>query len=204
MRWAALWIVLLAAVLVPYFLFEDRFAPLAARIARGEMAAWPAAAAIGGLLALDVLLPVPSSVVATLAGALLGFWRGAAVCWLGMTAGCAMGYAIGRRASGAATRLVGAEGLDRASALAARHGGWAIVLARAVPVLAEATVVFAGIARAPALPLLVAAALANLGIAIAYAAVGAFAMEARSFLAAFFGAIAIPAMVMAVARLWRS
>ncbi len=173
MRWAALWTLLLAAVLIPFALFAGRFDAIAERIARGDFSGWPAAVAVAGLLAIDVLLPVPSSVVSTAAGALFGFAAGTAVSWTGMTAGCALGYALGRLATGVARRLVGDASLDRASKLAARHGHWAIALTRPVPVLAEAGIVFAGIARAPAARSLAVAALANLVISVAWSALGA-------------------------------
>jgi hypothetical protein len=43
-------------------------------------------------------------------------------------------------------------------------------------------------------------ALSNLGIAVGYAAFGAFSMRVDSFLVAFLGALAIPGVVMGIAR----
>ena len=73
MRWVVIWIVLIALVLVPFFLFEDQFNAFAARMTTESTAAWLAGASIFALLALDVVLPVPSSIVSTAAGVLLGF-----------------------------------------------------------------------------------------------------------------------------------
>jgi uncharacterized membrane protein YdjX (TVP38/TMEM64 family) len=201
MRWAIIWIVLIAIVLVPFFLFEETFNAYADRIARGEGSTAFAALAIGGLLALDVFLPVPSSIVSTAAGVLLGFWRGSAVVWIGMTIGCLIGYAVGRRSTPLARRLVGPDGLDRAARLADRYGPWAVVLCRPIPVLAEATVVFAGLVRAPLRRFLVLTGWSNLGIAVGYAAIGAFSMRVESFLLAFIGAIAVPGLALLVAKL---
>lgn len=203
LRWALVWIVLLAIVLVPFFLFEDQFTAFAERIARGEASTTVAALTIGGLLAFDVFLPVPSSIVSTAAGVLLGFWRGAAVVWIGMMAGCLIGYWVGRRSTPLAQRLVGAEGLLRAGKLANRHGPWAVVLCRPVPVLAEATVVFAGLVRAPLARFLTLTAWSNLGIAAGYAAIGAYSMRVESFLLAFIGAIAVPGLALLLARATR-
>ena len=201
MRWAFVWLVLIAMVLVPFFLFEPQFAAFSERMTRGDTARGLAAASIFGLLALDVFLPVPSSIVSTAAGALLGFPGGAAVVWIGMTAACLMGYALGARASGAARRFVGEEGLRRADALARRYGDWTIVMCRPVPVLAEASVIFAGLVRAPFARFLTIATLSNLGIALGYAAFGAFSIRVDSFLIAFLGALMIPGLAMLVARL---
>jgi uncharacterized membrane protein YdjX (TVP38/TMEM64 family) len=200
MRWALLWTALIALVLVPFFLFEDEFNALAGRIATGEVSSSLAALAIGALLALDVFLPVPSSIVSTAAGVLLGLWPGASVVWAGMTAGSLVGYFVGVRSAPLARRLVGAVGLARAAELADRYGTWAVVLCRPVPVLAEATVVFAGLVRAPLRRFLWLTAGSNLGIAVGYAAIGAFSMRLDSFLIAFVGAVAVPGVALIAAR----
>ena len=85
--------------------------------------------------------------------------------------------------------------------LADRHGVWAVVLCRPIPVLAEATVVFAGLVRAPLGRFVWLTALSNLGIATGYAAIGAFSMRLDSFLMAFVGAIVVPGLALVVVRL---
>jgi uncharacterized membrane protein YdjX (TVP38/TMEM64 family) len=201
MRWAVIWIVLIAVVLVPFFLFEAQFNAFAERMTRGDTASWLAAASIFGLLALDVFLPVPSSIVSTAAGVVLGFSLGAVVVWTGMMTACLMGYAVGVRASDAARRFVGEEGLQRADALARRYGDWTIVICRPVPVLAEASVIFAGLVRAPFGRFLAICGLSNLGIAAGYSAFGAFSMSVNSFLVAFLGALVIPGVAILIAKL---
>jgi uncharacterized membrane protein YdjX (TVP38/TMEM64 family) len=205
MRWAIVWAVLITVVLLPFLLFEAQFTAFAERMTSGETAKWLAAASIFGLLAGDVFLPVPSSIVSTAAGVLLGAWRGAAVVWLGMMVACLCGYWLGTRASGAARRFVGDAGLRRAEALVGRYGDWTIALCRPVPVLAEASVIFAGLIHAPFGRFLALTALSNLGIAAGYAAFGAYSMRLDSFLVAFLvallGALLIPGLVMLLARL---
>jgi len=200
MRWAVIWVVLIALVLVPFFLFEAQFNAFSERVTHGDTAAWLAASSIFGLLALDVVLPVPSSIVSTAAGVLLGFVRGAVVVWAGMMVGCFLGYALGARASGAARRFVGENGLRRAEALVERYGVWTIVMCRPVPVLAEASVIFAGLIKAPFARFLALTALSNLGVALGYAAFGAFSMRVDSFLMAFLGALALPGLAILIAR----
>lgn len=201
MRWTLIWIALIVFVLVPFFLFEDRFNALAETITRGDTARWLVASSIFALLALDVILPVPSSIVSTAAGVLLGFWAGVAIIWIGMMVGGVFGYALGARATDIARRFVGGEGLVRAERLAARYGDWTILVCRPVPVLAEASVIFAGIIRAPFRRFVWLTAWSNLGIALGYAAFGAFSMRVDSFLLAFLGALIIPGIIMGIARL---
>lgn len=202
MRWVILVGVMFALVIVPFLIFEKQFEQLGIWLAEGHASGWASAATIGSLLALDVFLPVPSSIVSTGAGVLLGFWRGAIVIWIGMTLGCVIGYAFGARAAGAARKLVGADGLTRAASVMDRYGAWALVLCRPIPVLAESSVVFAGLVRTPLGPFTWLTTLANLGIALAYAAVGAFSMRVQSFLLTFIAALALPGIAMLVGRRW--
>jgi uncharacterized membrane protein YdjX (TVP38/TMEM64 family) len=201
MRWAVLWVLLLGMVLLPFLLFEQQFNAFAEQITRDGTSRWLVAGAIFGLLALDVFLPVPSSIVSTAAGVLLGFWAGTLVVWIGMMIGSVLGYAVGARGAAAARRLVGAEGLDRAGRLADRYGDLTIVLCRPVPVLAEASVVFAGLVNAPLANFVRLTAVANLGIALGYAAFGAYSLRLDSFFVAFLGALLLPGLFILISRL---
>ena len=201
MRWAIVWVVLIGLVLIPFFLFEQQFNDFAARMTQTGTAAWLAGFSIFGLLALDVILPVPSSIVSTAAGVLLGFWVGAAVVWAGMMVACLFGYALGARAAGVARRFVGDDGLRRAESLMKRYGDYTIVMCRPVPVLAEASVIFAGLVGIPFGRFVWMSVLSNLGIALGYAAFGAYSMRIDSFLAAFLGALILPGIAILIARL---
>jgi uncharacterized membrane protein YdjX (TVP38/TMEM64 family) len=201
MRWAALWAVLVGLVLIPFFLFEGQFNALAARIVQSDTSRMVSAAGIVALLALDVFLPVPSSIVATAAGMLLGLWKGTLVVWAGLMIGCLLGYAVGKKGTGAARWMVGADSLTRAESLMRRYGELALVLCRPVPVLAEASVVFAGLVRAPFARFAWLTAASNLGIAAGYAAFGAFSMRIDSFVAAFLGALVLPGLALGISRL---
>jgi uncharacterized membrane protein YdjX (TVP38/TMEM64 family) len=202
MRWALITVLIVALILVPFFLFEDYFNALAARIDAGGTARWSAAAAVIALLASDVVLPIPSSVVSAMAGALLGFARGTLIVWIGMMVSCVVGYLAGHHSSRAARRFVGDDGLRRASGLADRYGSFALVLCRPVPVLAEASVIFAGLVGAPFARFLALCSASNLGVAAGYAAIGAFSMRADSFLLAFFGSLLVPGVAILAAKVW--
>lgn len=202
MRWVILWTLLIGMVLVPFLLFEQQFEAFAKYVTRSDTSRWLVAGAVFSLLALDVFLPVPSSIVSTASGVLLGFSAGTAVVWTGMMAGCLLGYAVGARGSDAARRLVGEEGIARAARLVQRYGDLTIVLCRPVPVLAEASVVFAGLVRAHYLRFVRLTAASNFGIAAGYAAVGAYSqrLDSYSFLIAFLGALILPGVFILVSR----
>lgn len=198
--WAVLGTLLLAAILIPFFLWEERINAATETFLREPHARWLLALVLGGLLAADVVLPVPSSIVNTAAGSLLGFWAGTGASWAGLMGSAVGGYVLGRGASATAlSRLVG-DREQRLTRTAGRHGAWALVVFRAVPVLAEASVILAGFNRMPFRRFVGTCALSNLGIAAAYAAIGAYAMDMGSFLLAFAGAIGVPALGMLLTR----
>lgn len=195
-------ILLLALILVPFFLWEEAILKWANAFTSTPGNALTVAAALGGLLAADIVLPVPSSLVSTAAGALLGFLPGAMVSWLGMTAGSLIGYALGARAS--AGRWLPEADRARLERARKRFGDWIVILFRPVPVLAEASAVFAGAAAMPWGRFALLAALSNLGVSLVYAATGAFAASRESFLAAFAGAVLLPgAAVIILKRIGR-
>jgi uncharacterized membrane protein YdjX (TVP38/TMEM64 family) len=122
-RWGAAASALVALILVPFALFEERMNALSAGLVTPERSPATAALAVGLLLAADMVLPVPSSVVSTAAGALFGWLEGALVSWLGTTAGCVAAWGLGRWAGRSGLRrLVGEAELERAERLASRHG----------------------------------------------------------------------------------
>lgn len=196
-RWAVLGMAILAFIIVPFLIFEDAITAQAERILTPDLHPGLVGIFIGLLLAGDVVLPVPSSLVSASSGAFLGFAGGTLVCWIGMTLGCLFGHWIGSTGGTAAIRrLLGEEELEKASSLATRFGWGMLVLMRAVPVLAEASTIAAGAAGLSLLRFTAVTALANLGIAAVYAAIGAYAYEANSFLLAFAGALAVPAVAL--------
>lgn len=201
--WILLWAILFAVVLTPFLLFE-------AEVSRSLTAAFEAlkeqplagALLIIALLGGDSLLPVPSSIVSAFAGGVFGWALGALVIFVGMTLGALLGYALGASAGRVLTiRLVGEGALQRACERFADTGPAALIIARAVPVLAEASVLAAGAARMPLLRFVAATSLANLGVAIAYAATGAAAASSGMFLFVFIGLAAVPALGWAAWRI---
>lgn len=198
MRLAAVSVLMLALILIPFFLWGEQMEQWANAHIRTGVGWWPAFGLITALLASDIVLPIPSSILSTAAGALLGFVPGAIATWLGMTAGCALGYLLGSRSNG--EKLLGAGEMDRLRQARERYGDWMLIVFRTVPVLAEASVYFAGLAKMSWPRFLGITAASNLGIALAYSATGAFFAGRDSFLAAFFGAITIPAVAMLLTR----
>lgn len=196
MRWLVIGLLLLGFVLVPFALLGEQHAEALLRQARG-----PAGALIlGALLALDIVLPVPSSVVSTAAGALFGAAAGTAISTVGMTVAALAGYAIGRAGAGPAGRFTGEASLARVRLSLERHGDWALAACRPVPVLAEASAIFAGLAGYPFARFAGWTSAANLAISAVYAAAGAWSATFDSFLLAFAAALGVPGLALLLAR----
>ncbi|MDY7233045.1 VTT domain-containing protein [Hyalangium sp. s54d21] len=200
--WGAFGGLLLAAILIPFFLFGEALEEAARRFLEAHPPGWQAALLLGGLLAGDTVLPVPSSLIATAAGALLGFWRGTVTCFAGMMVASELGYQLGARAGEAALRrMVGESEVARLVRVAGRHGHWFLLVFRAVPVLAEASTVFAGASRMSRRGFFTSVALGNLGVSATYAAVGASAAGTGSFLLFFAGMVLLPGLALWLAGL---
>jgi membrane protein DedA with SNARE-associated domain len=203
LRWALLVTALLAFILIPFALFDESLSAWTLALIRANPRS--AFAIIAIALAADIFLPIPSSIVSTLAGTLLGFPQGLAASWVGMSLGSVLGYWFGATAGRAVIeKAAGPKDLDRAADLHNRFGSWSIVLSRPIPVLAEASVIAAGFSRMPIQRFMVLNALANLGISAAYSYTGATAADRGSFLLAFAGAIGIPAVGLILNRIYSS
>ena len=116
----------------------------------------------GGLLTLDVVLPIPSSIVIALLGGRLGFFAGWLCAWLGLTAGNLIGYGIGR---------LWPQKL--APDISESPTFIMLILSRPVPILAEAVAIAAGAMRTRPIHMFTACAAGNLVYAGALAANGA-------------------------------
>jgi uncharacterized membrane protein YdjX (TVP38/TMEM64 family) len=200
-RWGLVAAALLALVLVPLALFGRQ---LDAAVAPWLASASSEAFALGSaaLLAADFALPVPSSVVATAAGARLGPELGTFVVFAGLQLGCALGWAVGRGiGSPAIDRLVDAPAQERARRWMSGPGGLIFVAAcRAVPVLAEATTLLAGSMRLPFARFFAVTAAANAGLGFLYAGAGALSTHTGSIALAVLGAVGPPAIAIACLR----
>lgn len=160
-----------------------------------------AAAAVGvALLVADALLPVPSSVVMTLHGAMFGVGVGALLSMAGRVGAAAAGFAAGRSGSSLLERAVGADEHARSRALLARWGWGAIVLSRPVPLLAETVIILAGASRMSWRTAMTAAVLGSLPEALTYALAGAALATFDASVAIFLSLLVLVAAAWILAR----
>ncbi|MGY2375564.1 3-dehydroquinate synthase [Pseudomonas sp. SDO524_S393] len=155
------------------------------------------------LLALDVVLPVPSSLVALLAVAMLGSLGGYLVIFIGLCLGAGLGYALG---AGYFRLLSGRLGLHQRQPgqLAYRLGTLSLICLRGIPVLAETSVVAAGMQRYPLRAFLLVTTLANAGLALAYTTIGTFLVEQNALLVTLLASMVLPALFIAGYSLFKA
>ena len=179
--------------MIVFVVVEQLQLPLLTDPHPGSTAQGWAPAAIGVILLIaDVILPVPSSGVMIVQGAVYGIAVGAVLSVIGGTGATVVGFLLGRRGQAVLERWAGAEQQARAVALLDRYGVWAIIATRPVPMLAESVSIMAGTGRLRWWQVAWAGAVGNIIPAIGYAAVGAYA-------ATFVNALTVFALVIAVA-----
>jgi uncharacterized membrane protein YdjX (TVP38/TMEM64 family) len=163
--------------------------------ARSWMAgAGPAGAAtVVGLLAADVFIPIPSSVIMILSGAAFGVWWGSILAFAGSVAGEWLGFELARRFGSAwASRFIGdARDVERMNAMLARHGAVAVAVTRPLPVVMETMSLVAGVSTMKRRTFLAASVVGTAPIVVVYAYAGAMSREMGSLLPAIVMLIAI-------------
>lgn len=125
------------------------------------------------LLVVDLILPVPSSVVMALSGKLLGFWAGGAASFAGAMLAAVIGYFAcywGRVRI--FNRVVKDKEADKVIAWFEKYGIYAIILSRPIPMLTEILSCTAGLYRFPFRLFLAASILGTLPICFVYSYFG--------------------------------
>ena len=156
---------------------------------------WGAAAIGFALLVLDVLLPVPASLIMVAHGALFGVAGGTLLSLAGALAASALGFGLGRWASASIHRFVPESERRRADLLLRQWGDLAVVVTRPVPILAESVAILAGTSPLSWRRFLVASAGGSLPAALLYALTGATAARLDSAFLMFGLVLLVAALV---------
>lgn len=170
-RSLAVTVVLVSAIIIPFALWESDLLALSQQWLTDADNQTVLAGIIVALLALDVFLPTPSSLVSIAAGIQFHAEIATILIFIGMSLGCVMGYFLGRLVP-VNWAFPDPDEIARVQNLYRRYGALSLMLARAVPVVAEASVIHAGIARVPFIVVLAYTLPANLAIGALYAGAG--------------------------------
>jgi membrane protein DedA with SNARE-associated domain len=187
----------LAALFLGSFLLCQMFGVLTPAWTRAWLAAlspgWSLAAA-AALLAADLLLPVPSSIVLAAAGWTAGWPAAAAAGAAGMLAGNLAGYWLCRLAGDRVLeRLVKPEEAARFGRWLSRWGPAALVISRLVPMMAETLSCLAGFGRMAFGRFFAALLVGTVPVALFFAYVGARGQQSESPGMVLIVSLAVPA-----------
>ena len=200
-KWILLTIAIITLLLIPFILFGDSLDNWTNIFFQSEPSKLIASIVIGSLLSIDIVAPVPSSILSTAGGYFLGFIGGTFISLIGMTISCLIGYWIGDKfGRPAAERFADSKEISRFESLQKKYGDWIIIISRSVPLLAETSVLFAGIGHMKFNRFMLMAIISNLGISVVYAAVGAYSAHINSFLFAFAAAILFPGIMIVILK----
>lgn len=170
--------------------------PLEQLFARWQQSPPPAiwlALGLIAVLAADILLPVPSGPVITLAGGQLGTLPTTAAAWTGLMLGGIAAFAITKRwGRPLAERLAPPDELGRLRDAARRHDVWLLLVTRPLPILAEATVLVCGTLDTSWWRLLWTLAAGNAVVALAFALLGSQAEEHEWMMVAIVLSVVVP------------
>lgn len=142
------------------------------------------------LLSADVVIPVPSSIMMTVNGALFGIWLGAVISLLGGLGAALIGFSLGRWMTPMVQGWVSQEEWEQAQRFLAAWGSIGIIITRPIPILAETMSIVAGTSLSWR-KVLVSSFLGLLPIALLYSLSGAMAADLKTAFAAFFASLAI-------------
>ncbi len=159
---------------------------------------WAWAAGIG-LLAADLVLPVPGTIVMSALGLVYGALLGGLVAAAGSMLAGLCGYGVGRLVGEkAARKLLGDHDFERGRLLFSRGGAFMIALSRAIPILPEALSCTAGLVRMPFHSFLAALACGSIPVGFLFAWIGAVGRDAPAWALAF--SIGVPVLLWLLVR----
>ncbi|WP_433085725.1 TVP38/TMEM64 family protein [Dactylosporangium sp. CA-052675] len=139
---------------------------------------WWAPVACAGLYAVACLSPLPKTVLTLAAGALFGVAGGLAVVVCGALLGAVAALYLGRLLGRDAVRWLAGGRLDAFDARLTRHGIWAIVVARLIPVVPFTAVNYlAGVTSVRLRDFVLGTAVGILPATTAYVTVGAYGWQ---------------------------
>jgi uncharacterized membrane protein YdjX (TVP38/TMEM64 family) len=162
--------------------------------------AWLARPGVGSaaiiimLLAADVILPVPSSIIMVLSGAVFGVLWGALLALAGSVLGEWLGFEMVRRFGRRASRRIARdEELEHVNRFFERYGVLAVIVTRPLPIVMETMSLVAGLSQMRRTVFLGASLVGTAPIVFVYAYAGAVSREVGSLLPATIMLVAVTA-----------
>ncbi len=202
------WMIVLALAVpvIPFLLLGWWLEPAIESLATNTVAIqpWQSAALILIGLAIDIFLPVPSSLLLTFGGQSLGIWKGMLVGWAGLNLSAAIGLWTSRKFGLVIIeRFSTKEAVNDVERLSQWPLWWILFACRPLPILAEASVILSGINQIRPIQFWPPVLLANLIIAAAYSWLGASAAENDWYVTALVISMLLPLSFIGARYIWK-
>jgi uncharacterized membrane protein YdjX (TVP38/TMEM64 family) len=137
------------------------------------------------LLAADVFLPIPSSIIMFLNGSVLGVFWGGVLSLISSLLSAVIGYYFGKLFYHTLNKRYTPEELEKAASIIRRFGFAGIIMTRGVPILAEAVSILTGNMAYRFRHFFLANFIGFLPICLLYAYIGSQSLDTNTFLWAF-------------------
>lgn len=145
------------------------------------------------LLVVDIVLPLPSTIICTVSGGVFGGFLATIICWIGLNLSAGVGYYLSMYLGRPfAVRYTNPDRMEETADMINRMGPWALAICRALPVLAEASVLYVGLYRMKLRYFWPPILISNLLLAFAYCVLGSAAKEQKWFGTAILIATFVP------------
>jgi uncharacterized membrane protein YdjX (TVP38/TMEM64 family) len=154
------------------------------------------------LLLVDLLLPIPGTIVMSALGVVYGFWIGGLIATIGSMLAGILGYGVGRFFDEKfAKRWLGEKDFEKGRSLFDKSGAWVVAVSRALPILPEVIACMAGLLRMPFGKFVTALACGSIPMGFLFAWIGAIGRDQPAWGLAF--SLGVPAVLWGAAALMR-
>jgi uncharacterized membrane protein YdjX (TVP38/TMEM64 family) len=126
------------------------------------------------LLGVDVVLPIPSSIVMISNGVLFGVWAGGFLSVAGGLLSAVVGYFIGARSKRLAEKFSGSSDATAARTFLEKYGYMAVIVSRPIPVLAESVAIISGTSQLDFKKVVLGSLIGLVPICFVYSITGAY------------------------------
>lgn len=152
-RWILVTCFLLVLFLLPFVFFEDYFNTLFSQAGIEDwLERFKTFGLLGGilLLAADIFLPLPGTLIISTLGYVYGPLTGGVAATVGLILSGTIAYFLCRYAGvGVTKRLLGEEAYVKGQQFSAASGGWVVAMSRWLPLLSEIVACMAGLTKMP-------------------------------------------------------
>lgn len=199
MRLLLLFIALAVTLAIPFLIWGEGFEAMWTPERLAAVGPWAWALGLA-LLAADLLMPTPSTVVMSGLGLIYGIWLGGLLAAAGVVLSGVLGYGLCRLAGEKmAVRLVGERDFARVQAMLGRFGPLIVAASRWIPLVSETVSCLAGLTGMPFRRFLTALVCGALPLGLTFAAVGRLGID-RPATALGISALAPPLIWLVFAR----